>query len=118
MGFNRFLIIEYRVDRLTGDPSTVLLREIVEQSGIIKWTTVRLTDPRGQVDVTNDLPPVIHTGVLLASQGCCDHDDADALRHDPSLQLAASFSAGLTLLAQGGGLASQPTLSRLTALMA
>ena len=35
MGFNRALRIESRVDRLTGDPGAVLLREIVEQSGIV-----------------------------------------------------------------------------------
>ena len=34
MGFNRSLRIESRVDRLTGDPGAVLLREIAEQSGI------------------------------------------------------------------------------------
>jgi len=45
MGFNRSLRIESRVDRLTGDPGVVLLREIVEQSGIVDWMTARLTDP-------------------------------------------------------------------------
>ena len=50
MGFNRSLRIESRVDRLTGDPGVVLLREIVEQSGIINWMTARLTNPRSQVD--------------------------------------------------------------------
>ena len=50
MGFNRSLRIESRVDRLTGDPGAVLLREIVEQSGIVAWMTSRLTNPRSQVD--------------------------------------------------------------------
>ena len=45
MGFNRSLRIESRVDRLIGDPGTVLLRKIVEQSGIVGWMTARLTDP-------------------------------------------------------------------------
>lgn len=43
--------------------------------------------------------------------------DADALRHDPAFRLATSSAAGLTPL-EGPGLASQPTLSRFTALMA
>jgi hypothetical protein len=34
-GFNRSLRIEIRVDRTTSDTSAVLLREIVEQSGIV-----------------------------------------------------------------------------------
>ena len=45
MGFNRSLRIESRVDRPTGDPGAVLLREIAEQSGIVGWITSRLTDP-------------------------------------------------------------------------
>jgi len=116
--FNRSLRIESRADRLTGDPGAVLLREILERSGIVAWMTARLQDPRSQVDVTHDLASLIRTSLLLVAQGWRDHDDADALRHDPALRLAASSSAGLTPLAQGAGLASQPTLSRFTALMA
>ena len=116
-GFNRSLRIESRVDRLTGDPGAVLLREILERSGIVAWMTARLRDPRSQVDVTHDLASLIRTGVLLAAQGWRDHDDADALRHDPAFRLATSSAAGLTPLG-GPGLASQPTLSRFTALMA
>jgi len=117
-GFNRSLRIESRVDRLTGDPGAVLLREILEGSGIAAQMAARLEDPRRQEDVTHDLASLIRTGVLLAAQGWRDHDDADALRHDPAFRLAASSSAGLTPLADGGGSASQPTLSRFTALMA
>ena len=117
-GFNRSLRIESRQDRLTGDPGAVLLREILEASGIVGWMASRLKDLRSQVDVTHDLASLIRTSVLLSAQGWRDHDDADALRHDPAFRLAASSAAGLTPLADGGGLASQPTLSRFTALMA
>jgi hypothetical protein len=116
-GFNRSLRIESRTDRLTGDPGAVLLREILERSGIVSWMTARVMDPRSQVDVTHDLASLIRLSVLLAAQGWRDHDDADALRHDPAFRLAVSSSAGLTPLG-GPGLASQPTLSRFTALMA
>jgi hypothetical protein len=117
-GFNRSLRIESRADRLTGDPGVVVLREILERSGIVGWMTSRMRDPRRQEDVTHDLASLIRTCVLLSAQGWRDHDDADALRHDPAFRLAASSAAGLTPLADGGGLASQPTLSRFTALMA
>ena len=70
MGFNRSLRIESRVDRLTGDPGAVLLREIVEQSGIIGWMTARLTDPRSQVDVTHDLASG-DTGVEISDESRC-----------------------------------------------
>ncbi len=117
--FNRSLRIVCRTDRLTGDPGAVLLREILERSGIVGWMTARLKDPRRRVDVTHDLASLIRTCVVLVAQGWRDHDDADALRHDPARRAGwPSSSAGLTPLAQGGGLASQPTLSRFTALMA
>jgi Transposase DDE domain group 1 len=116
-GFNRALRIESRSDRLTGDPGAILLREILERSGIVAWMTGRLRDPRSQVDVTHDLASLIRTAVVLAAQGWRDHDDADALRHDPAFRLASSSAAGLSPLG-GRGLASQPTLSRFTALMA
>lgn len=116
--FNRSLRIESRANRLTGDPGAVVLREVMERSRIVPWMTERLKDPRSEVDVTHDLSSLIRTSVLLAAQGWRDHDDADALRHDPAFRLAASSAAGLTPLADGSGLASQPTLSRFTALMA
>jgi len=116
-GFNRALRVESRADRLTGDPGAVLLREVLEQSGIVDWMTARLKDSRSQEDVTHDLASLIRTSVLLAAQGWRDHDDADALRYDPAFRLATSSAAGLTPLG-GPGLASQPTLSRFTAMMA
>jgi hypothetical protein len=116
-GFNRSLRVESRSDRLTGDPGAVLLREVLERSGIVPWMTARLQDPRSQIDVTHDLASLIRSTVLLAAQGWRDHDDADALRHDPAFRLAVSSAAGLTPL-KGPGLASQPTLSRFTAIMA
>ena len=44
-------------------------------------------------------------------------DDADALRYDAGLRLAASGSRGTTPLSAETHLASQPTLSRLIALL-
>ena len=116
-GFNRSLRVVCRADRLTGDPGAVLLREVLERSGIVPWMTARFKDTRRQVDVTHDLASLIRTAVLLAAQGWRDHHDADALRHDPAFRLATSSAAGLTPL-NGPGLASQPTLSRFTTLMA
>jgi hypothetical protein len=67
-GFNRSLRIESRVDRLAGDPGAVVLREILERSGIVPWMVARLKDPRRQEDVTHDLASLIRTGVVLAAQ--------------------------------------------------
>ena len=116
--FNRSLRVECRQDRLTGEPGAVLLREVLEASGIVGGLRARLKDPRRQADVLHDLPSLLRTAVLLAAQGWRDHDDADALRQDPAMRLACSSSAGLTPLVAEPGLASQPTLSRFTAIMA
>jgi len=93
-GFNESLLVESRAERLTGDAGAVVLREIRERSGIVEWMAPRLTDPRRQEDVVHDLPSLIGTSVLLAAQGWRDHDDADALRNDPALRLAASSASG------------------------
>ena len=95
-----------------------MLREIMERSGIVEWMIPQLTDPRRREDVVHDLASLIRTSVLLAAQGWRDHDDADALRDDPAFRLAASSASGRTPLDHAHGLASQPTLSRFTAIMA
>jgi len=38
--------------------------------------------------VGETLASLIRTSLLLVAQGWRDHDDADALRHDPALRLA------------------------------
>lgn len=96
----------------------MLLREILESSGIVDWARARLKAPRRQSDVLHDLPLPLRPAVLLAAQCWRDHDDADALRLDSAMRLACSSSAGLTPLVVEPGLASQPTLSRFTAMMA
>ena len=115
--FNKSLRVESRAERLTGDAGVVVLREIMERSGIARWMVPRLTDPRRREDVVHDLASLVRTSVLLAAQGWRDHDDADALRDDPAFRLAVSSASGRTPLDGPHGLASQPTLSRFTAIM-
>ena len=115
--FNKSLRIESRPERLTGEPGAVLLREIVERTRIIEWLTERLHDPRKADRVTYPLADLLRTVLLLFGQGWHDQDDADALRHDAGLRLAASGSRGVTPLSTEAHLASQPTLSRLIALL-
>ena len=42
--FNRSLRVESRADRLTGEPGAVLLREVLEASGVVTWMGDRLHD--------------------------------------------------------------------------
>jgi hypothetical protein len=113
MRFNASIAVEARADRLTGEAGAVLMREMMECTGLIAWLTERLHDPRQPHLLTYPLADLLRTVLLLFAQGWRDQDDADALRFDPALRLAAAGTRGVTPLADGAHLASQPTLSRL-----
>lgn len=73
-GFNRSLRIERRADRLTGDPGAVLLREVLERSGIVSWMMSRL-DARlraGNVGTAEGALDVILDVVDRARRSFCD----------------------------------------------
>ena len=115
--FNKSLRIESRPERLTGEPGAVVLREIMDRTRFIEWMVDRLHDPRKGDRVIYPLADLLRTSLLLLGQGWRDQDDADALRYDAGLRLAASGSRGATPLSTETHLASQPTLSRLIALL-
>ena len=131
--FNRSIRIEARPDRLTADAGVVLLREVIKRLGITDWLVDRLHDPRSPEYITHPLSELLNTSLLLLAQGWRDHDDADFLRDDPALRLAVSERGGISPLIKRprtdgqrlsrnpdvpDGLASQPTLSRLVAMLA
>jgi hypothetical protein len=124
--FNRYLKIESRSERLSGEAGGVISREVIERLGVVDWLTDRLIDPRDPDLITHPLPELLHTSLLLLGQGWRDQDDADALRDDPVMRLSVSTRRGVAPLQSPDedssadkkapdGLASQPTLSRLTA---
>ena len=115
--FNKSLRIESRADRLTAEPGAVVLREIMERTRIIAWLVERLVDPRDPDKITYPLADLLRTALLLLGQGWRDRDDADALRDDAGLRLAAGTARGTTPLGEESHLASQPTLSRLIAVL-
>ena len=43
--FNASLSVEARPEHLTGDAGAVLVREVIERTGILEWMTARLHDP-------------------------------------------------------------------------
>ena len=88
--FNAGVGIEARVERLTSDAGAMIVREVMERSGIIEWLTERLQDPRQPHLLTYPLADLLRTILLLFAQGWRDQDDADALRLDPALRLAAA----------------------------
>ncbi|HEX5746512.1 MAG TPA: transposase, partial [Archangium sp.] len=120
--FNGSVRLEGREERLTGEAGAVVLREVDERLGLTRWLGEMLTDTREESRITHSLRELVRTHLLLLAQGWKDIDDADALRKDAALRLAVSDSKSTGPLKQEEGrpegLASQPTLSRLTAMLA
>lgn len=121
MRFNRSLKVEVRDERLTDGAGAVLVREVLERCGVRRRLEQRLVDRRERRAVTHPLAELVTTRVALLALGWRDQDDADLLRDDPALRLAVSDRAGDLPLRPAGdgarvpdGLASQPTLSRMT----
>lgn len=103
---------------LTEDAGALALREAAEQLGMVEPLR-ELWDAREPALVTYPMAELVLTRVLMIAQGWGDQDDADALRSDPALRVAVSLRRGTRPLdsprgREPTGLASQPTLSRLT----
>ena len=67
--FNRSLVIEVRLERLSSDAGAVLLRELLERSGIIPWMVARLADPRASNQVTYPPGRIVAHGVGVVWPG-------------------------------------------------
>lgn len=113
--FNRSVHIEGRPERLTAETGSLLLREADERLGLVRDLAQKLEDRRGAS--VHTLPELLRTAIMLPALGWRDQDDADFLRHDAALRVAVSDDRSVTPLVDSdsspGGLASQPTLSRL-----
>jgi hypothetical protein len=125
LAFNRAIRVEARDERLTDVAGAVLVREAFERSGVLRFMSERLEDPRKQDAITHPLSELLMSRVSLVAVGRQDQDDADRMRHDPALRLAVSERKGDAPLRRDAayegnpnppvpqGLASQPTQSRL-----
>lgn len=110
---------------LSSDGGVIPLREIDQRLKITSSLVKNLIDPRDKNLITYSMSELLRTRLYLIAQGWNDADDADLLRHDPALRIAVSSHKGQTPLKPENtiertpdGLASQPTLSRLTEILA
>lgn len=132
LSFNGSLRVEARPERLTSEAGAVIIREVIERLGIVSFLTDRLHDSRSPLLITHPLSELITTSLVLLAQGWRDQDDADVLRKDGVLRMAVSDRRGVSPLADSpndpdkprnrnpavpDGLPSQPTLSRLHAML-
>jgi hypothetical protein len=128
--FNGSLRLEGRPELLTAETGAIVLRDVMERTGIVDWFEEHLEDPRKPKWITHPFSELLRTSLLLLSLGWRDQNDADELRHDAVLRLSVSDRKGLAPLKtrtprEDGrplsknplvpdGLASQPTMSRFT----
>jgi hypothetical protein len=89
----------------------LLLREALDNSGVIKALEDNLVDRRDPLRIRHLLASQLCTLVLQRPMGWIDLSDTDTLRRDPLWQLACSDARGMTPLAQDRP--SQARLSRL-----
>jgi hypothetical protein len=110
---NGSIRVELDGQRTTSDSGALLLREALDNSGVIEALEDNLVDRRHPLRLRHSLASQLRTLVLQRAMGWIDLSDTDTLRHDPLWQLACSDARGLTPLAQDRP--SQATLSRLLA---
>ena len=103
--------VELSGQRTTSDSGALLLREVLDNSGVIEALEDNLVDQRNPLRIRHSLASQLRTLVLQRAMGWIDLSDTDSLRRDPLWQLACSDARGMTPLAQDRP--SQATLSRL-----
>ncbi|HSP59242.1 MAG TPA: IS1380 family transposase [Halomonas sp.] len=108
---NGSIRVELSGQRTTSDSGALLLREALDNSGVIDALEDNLVDQRDPQRVRHSLASQVRTVVLQRGMGWIDLSDTTTLRRDPLWQLACSDARGATPLAQHRP--SQATLSRL-----
>ena len=103
--------VELSGQRTTSDSGALLLREALDNSGVIEALEDNLVDRRHPLRIRHSLASQLRTLVLQHAMGWIDLSDTDILRRDPLWQLACSDARGMTPLALDRP--SQATLSRL-----
>jgi hypothetical protein len=116
--FNRSIQVEARPERLSADAGALLLRELMDRSGLSELLLEHLSDARDPDRTEHPFVELLRTWLLLDTQGWSSQVDVTLLRDDPLFRLAVSKRRGQRPVraAEGRepeGLCSQPTLSRL-----
>jgi hypothetical protein len=102
--FQAKLLVAFDGGETTSDAGLLLLREFDERFGLTRALKGMVTDTRDKRYVTHGLLTLLRQRLYQIAAGYEDANDADSLRHDPTLQSVAHRPGRL--------LASQPTLSR------
>ena len=80
--------VELSGQRTTSDSGALLLREALDNSGVIEALEDNLVDRRHPLRILHSLASQLRTLVLQRAMGWIDLSDTDTLRRDPLWQLA------------------------------
>lgn len=108
---NGSIRVELFGQHTTSDSGALLLREALDNSGVIAALEDNLVDECDPDRIRHSLANQIRTVVLQRAMGWIDLGDTATLRCDPLWQLACSDARGITPLVQDWP--SPSTLSRL-----
>jgi Transposase DDE domain group 1 len=102
---NRPVQCDFSCGQITGDAGLLPLRAFDERHHLTRDLAALLSDPRQDDHVRHDSLALLRQRIYQIVAGYEDANDADRLRHDPTLQIVADQKLGEAL-------GSQPTLSR------
>src|SRR4051794_21239165 len=105
---SKAVVADFQGGRLTTDAGALLLRELGDRSGLFDALDAAIPDPRHPAFIVHDQRAMLAQRVVAIALGYEDLNDHQALRSDPSLQVAAGRAPDPELT-----LASPPTLCRL-----
>ncbi len=108
--FNKSIKVNFGEQNLTSHSGSLLIRETMEATGIMKWLASRMKDPRKPNKIKHSLTEILHTYMLLLCQGLSDQQDTERVTDDPAMLVSNKTERGAKSLLKN--LPSQPTLSR------
>ena len=72
--FNGAIRVEARPERLSADAGALMMREVMERTGLIDWIDGRFNDPRRSDQITHSVSELMRTQLLLLAQGWSSAD--------------------------------------------
>ena len=114
--FNQAVKLRSQTPNVTSNAGVLLLREIDQRLGITRDIAATLVDSRNPEWVRYPMGELLRESLYATALGHSRQDDADILAHDPAFKTAVWDQSGPRVADER--LASQPTLSRLVAMLA
>jgi hypothetical protein len=104
LSFQPKIVLDFNGGEITSDSGLLLLRQFDAQLALTQRLSGLFNDRRNPLFIEHHAPEMLCQRIYQIAAGYEDCNDADTLRHDPTLQ---------TIVGKFDPLASQPTLSRL-----